>query len=61
MKKDIIINYREITNYIGSYFCPYCKVTVEGAGITENVIRFNCESCGKELNIIGKKYIKKGE
>jgi transposase-like protein len=56
-KVDII--YKEIITTISEYTCPFCNVTVEGAGIGKNITRFKCEECKNEL-IVDKFIFEKG-
>jgi len=42
---------RPITEYISSYTCPSCGVTIEGTGLPKEVTRFKCFNCERELII----------
>jgi len=41
--------YEPVTTYIVSYTCPSCNRTIIGAGISEEVTRFKCHKCKREL------------
>jgi transposase-like protein len=47
--RKVRVVYRELTQLISEYKCPFCKVYFVGAGINKNILRFKCEKCGNEL------------
>jgi len=49
LAKSVVVNYREIKQYISEYRCPRCKTIIIGGGISENVTRFNCQHCKSPL------------
>lgn len=57
MIKKAVIKYKEVRSYISEFECPYCKVYVVGAGISEDVTRFNCSFCKKEIIVSDRKYV----
>lgn len=46
--KKIIVYHKEVKSYVSEYQCPSCGTHIIGAGINNNIIRFNCD-CGQEL------------
>jgi hypothetical protein len=46
--KRVDMYYEEIKSYISQYTCPSCFVTIRGAQISLDIVRFKCE-CGQEL------------
>ena len=51
--KKTKVQYNRVTEYYSSYKCPHCKTYHKGAGISRNVTRFLCLSCGEEIIVEG--------
>jgi hypothetical protein len=54
--KKAKITYTPHIEYVSSYTCPHCNVTIIGASINKCITRFLCGTCNNEI-IVDKKAV----